>query len=212
MTKLTKVALASLMLAGCGLPTTLTDLTGSTSTDAVVSQFYQAYSVQSVGDEMVDGATAASCNVRPGQGPGFLVENLDTDKDEKLSLAELKADTHRPADFTDAKVEELFNKIDTDKDGYLTQAELSVRPEPKEEGDRAQFMITKIDTDSDGKVTLAEMKADSNKPADLSDEMIENLFNKLDADQDGALTAAELEVGPGAKGPGKGRRPGGFRH
>lgn len=211
MTNWTKVALASLMLAGCGLPTTLTDLTGTTGTDAVVSQFYQAYSIQSVGDELVDGATAASCKVRPGHGPGFLVENLDTDQDGKLSLAELKADTHRPADLTDTKVEELFNKLDTDQDGSLTQTELSVRPEPKAEGERAQAMITKLDTDSDGKVTLAEMKADTNKPADLSDERIENLFNKLDADQDGYLTAAELQVGPGGRGPGKGRR-GGFRH
>lgn len=212
MTKLTKVALAALMLAGCGLPTNLTDLVGTTNLSSIQSQFLQAYSTQSVGDDLVSGTTAASCSVRPGHGPAFLVENLDADGDSKVSLAELKADSHRPADITDAKVEELFNKIDTDKDGALTQTELSARPEPKSQDEHAQSMITKLDTDGDAQLTIAELKADTNKPANISDAMVEEFFNKLDADKDGYITLSELQSNPGHKPMGRRGRFGGHEH
>lgn len=49
-----------------------------------------------------------------------LIKEMDTDKDGKLSITEVKG-----------PIKEDFKKIDTDKDGFLTLEELKKAPKPE---------------------------------------------------------------------------------
>lgn len=111
-------------------------------------------------------------------GPGAAIMDperfdlIDTDKDGKLSEAELVAD--RAARFAQA---------DTNGDGKLTAEEMAALG-ANGHAKRAGKMISRLDTDGDGALTLAEMSASKRG---------EKMFARMDADGDGALSKPELE-------------------
>jgi Ca2+-binding EF-hand superfamily protein len=117
-----------------------------------------------------------------GTGPdlsigGIDFATLDTDKDGKISAAEMAA-------FRTARVTEA----DTDQDGKLSAAELSAMHLARMQA-RAEAMATRMierhDADGDGLLTVAEM---ATPPAP------QRLFERADTDGDGALSEAELQA------------------
>ncbi len=55
-----------------------------------------------------------------------IIEKLDTDKDGKLSLEEVKADDRK-------RMADNFDKIDSDGDGYITKEELEAMQEKRKQ-------------------------------------------------------------------------------
>lgn len=116
----------------------------------------------------------------PGQGMfgggDFDFAEVDTDKDGKLSEAELTA--HRAARFA---------KADANGDGFLTREELAaaMQAHMADRIDRmAGHAIVAMDDDGDGKLSPAEMA-----PADGAGRM----FGRADEDGDGFLSPGEME-------------------
>lgn len=104
-------------------------------------------------------------------------DEIDADKDGKVSAAELEA--HRAARFAAA---------DANGDGALDAAELSAMQMARMQdrmADRAARMIERLDGDADGRLSAEEMAAM---------EAPERAFGRADADGDGALTKAEVEA------------------
>lgn len=126
---------------------------------------------------------------RHGEKAGKRFEELDADKDGKVTKAE--AEAGRKARFA---------QIDTDGNGVLESAELAVHQDAMrgerggKGGGAKQPRILRMDADNDGKVTMAEFEQ---KHA--------SWFTEVDADSDGVVTQDEFR----AKGGGKGR--GGWR-
>lgn len=117
-------------------------------------------------------------------------EQIDTNKDGKVSLAELTASR-----------ETWLTKVDTNKDGVATEAEIQSNMTAHHQ-ERLQKMFERDDANKDGKLTREETRMPS------------AFFEKADANKDGALTLAELtnarKNAPADKqakhGPGKGAR------
>lgn len=130
-------------------------------------------------------ATVAFAEMGPGGGMGgedhgqMLLEmfkRIDTDKDGKLSLAELQA--HRATEFAGA---------DANGDGSLDAGELSDRMMARFQEKlpaRAQHMIDNHDNDGNGLVSADEM---GQGPA-------EDHFARIDTDNDGAISKEEAEA------------------
>lgn len=125
----------------------------------------------------------AGCDKPEGRaehgGRGERFSQMDTNKDNKLSLAELTASR-----------ETWFSSVDTNKDGVATQAELeqsfaSARQE------RMTKMFERQDVNKDGRISRDEGRMPS------------AWFEKADANKDGALTSAELSAARKNMGPGK---------
>lgn len=108
---------------------------------------------------------------------GIDFATLDTDKDGKISVAEMEA-------FRTARVAAM----DSDQDGKLSAAELSAmhmaRMQVRADAMAAR-MIERHDADGDGFLTVAEL---ATPPAP------QRLFERADTDGDGALSAAEVEA------------------
>jgi len=128
---------------------------------------------------------------RPAEGRFALI---DTDGDEKLSQAELRA--HAAQRLTAA---------DADGDGLVTVDEMVAHMEAREEERRAlrrqrmaERMLERADDDGDGALSVDEM---------LPPERTQTrMFERLDADGDGMLSEAEFaRMG---RGHGKGDRGG----
>ncbi len=114
-----------------------------------------------------------------GQGPFLMLEfdAIDTDKDGKITVAEL--DAHRAAAVVGT---------DANNDGKLSAEELAaqdLRMMTERANTRAARMIETLDTDGDSLLSAAEMAA---RP------MPDRIFDRLDADGDGAITKAEAET------------------
>lgn len=116
----------------------------------------------------------------PGQemfgGGDFDFAEVDTDKDGRLSEAELAA--HRAARFA---------RADANGDGFLTREELAsaIQERMADRIDRmAGHVIVAKDDDGDGKLSEAEMA-----PGEGAGRM----FGRADADGDGFLSPGELE-------------------
>ena len=106
-----------------------------------------------------------------------LFESADTDKDGKVTEAELAA--YRQVEFTAA---------DTNADGLLSAEELIAQRLAKVTAmlaDRTASMIKKQDANGDGSLSAAEMP---------NHDMNER-FARLDSDDDGAVSKAEAEAG-----------------
>jgi Ca2+-binding EF-hand superfamily protein len=95
-------------------------------------------------------------------------EQIDSDKDGKISLAELT--TSR---------ESWLTQVDTNKDGVATQAEIDASMASKRK-EHQQKMFERDDANKDGRLTREETRLPS------------AWFEKADANKDGALTLAEL--------------------
>lgn len=116
-----------------------------------------------------------------GMGGGlFNPENfdqIDTDKDGKLSKAEMEA--HRAARFAAS---------DTNKDGKLSVDELTAA-HGKRAAERAEKgagkMLEHLDKDGDGALSLAEMATPKRG---------EKMFARIDQDGDDMLSKAELDA------------------
>lgn len=130
-----------------------------------------------------------------GGGEGFDFAAVDTDKDGKITAAELQA--HRAAEVA---------KADADADGKLSAAELAAlhvaRMTAGAEA-RAARMVSALDANGDGLLDAAEM---ATRPGP------EIAFDRLDADSDGALTEAELAAAGERMGRGEGRHGDGRGH
>lgn len=129
-------------------------------------------------------ATATLAEMGPGgmeggEGGPMLLEmfdQIDTDKDGKLSLAELEA--HRAAEFTAA---------DTNSDGALDESELSAQMLARVQGHmakRIQHVLDNKDSDGSGTLSVEEL---GRGPG------VEH-FARIDTDNDGLITMEEAEA------------------
>jgi Ca2+-binding EF-hand superfamily protein len=98
-------------------------------------------------------------------------EQLDADKDGKLSRAELEAG---PA--------ARFASTDANKDGKISAEEISAEGKNRAEK-RFGKMLERFDADKDGALSFEEMKGG---------ERHAKMFDKLDADEDGFLSKDEM--------------------
>lgn len=129
----------------------------------------------------------------PMGGPMMNFEELDADKDGKVTKEELAA--NRAAKFAEA---------DADKDGKLSADEMIAmrdKAEAARKAEMAKAMIARIDTDKDGFVSAAEMDA---MP------MMDKMFDRVDDNSDGAISKEEMEavqarMGESMKGDGQGK-------
>lgn len=125
------------------------------------------------------GADCDKAEGRAGHGRGERFSQMDTNKDNKLSLAELTASR-----------ETWFARVDTNKDGVATQAEL-------EQGfaagrqERMAKMFERQDANKDGRISRDEGRMPS------------AWFERADTNKDGALTSAELSAARTNAGPRK---------
>jgi Ca2+-binding EF-hand superfamily protein len=103
-------------------------------------------------------------------------DTIDTNKDGKLSLAEMEA--HRKAEFVAA---------DTNSDGALSAEELSARQLARFNetlADRTARMIDNRDNDGNGSLSEAE----------IGEGPGERHFARIDTDNDGAVSKEEAEA------------------
>lgn len=115
----------------------------------------------------------------PGGPMGPRLEELDANKDGKITKAEI-----------DAMEVKTFTEADTNKDGFVTSEEMTAHHEARmEEMRRARMkehqdrMLAKLDTDKDGRISEAEFTARPNP-----------MFDRIDTNKDGIVDAAEIEV------------------
>jgi Ca2+-binding EF-hand superfamily protein len=115
--------------------------------------------------------------------PSFeqVLNNLDTNKDGKISKSEAKE-----------RLSNHFAKVDTDNDGFISKAEFDNMPQPE----RPSFdkVLSDLDTNKDGKISKPEAKGPLSKN-----------FTKVDTDEDGFISKTEFENIPSPKRR-KGRR------
>ncbi len=114
-----------------------------------------------------------------GEGGGAMLTQMfdavDTDKDGKVTLAELQA--HRKAEFASA---------DTNGDGALSAEELSAHMLARMQAqmaERSQAMLDNMDNDGNGSLSEDEM---GQGPG-------ERHFARIDTDNDGAISKVEAE-------------------
>ncbi len=105
---------------------------------------------------------------KAGHGSAERFDQLDTNKDGKVTLAEL----------TVAR-EGWLAEVDSNKDGVATQAELDASQSARH-GKRIEKMFADKDTNKDGRLTREESQ------------LPERRFARGDANGDGVLTVAEL--------------------
>lgn len=127
-----------------------------------------------LGSSLVAGSAFAGADCDKGEGRmgghgrGERFSQMDTNKDNELSLAELTASR-----------ETWFTRVDTNKDGVATQAELEQSFAAARQ-ERQAKMFERQDVNKDGRITRDEGR------------MPAAWFERADSNDDGALTSAEL--------------------
>ena len=138
----------------------------------------------------------------PGGPRGGMMEQADTNKDGKISKAELTA-----------ALEARFAKMDVDRDGQLTQKDRDLKRQQ-----RMDDRFAALDTDKNGQISKAEYAAGHQARAEKRDEagkpegrgwgrghhrgpgrggmMRQGGPGFGDANKDGAITKAEFMAGP----------------
>jgi Ca2+-binding EF-hand superfamily protein len=119
------------------------------------------------------GAGAGDCDKAEGtagHGPGERFSQIDTNKDGKISLAELTASR-----------ETWLTRVDTNKDGVATRAEIDASFQAGRK-EHLQRMFERDDANKDGRIGRDE----SHMPSAW--------FERADANKDGALTLDEISA------------------
>jgi DNA-binding transcriptional MerR regulator len=97
------------------------------------------------------------------------LQRLDTNKDGRLSLEEIKP-----------RLEQRFALSDANGDKMITAAEIDVMLQKRLEQRRSRIMQL-LDRDRDGTITQAEF-----------DRVVADMFDKADADNNGGVDLAEM--------------------
>jgi Ca2+-binding EF-hand superfamily protein len=117
------------------------------------------------------------------RGPGggeramFLFDQLDADKDGKVTEAEIEASRTARVTAADSNGDGLMS---ADELAAMQLAEMSERAKA-----RATEMIARMDSDGDGLLSAAEMAAGPGQG---------KMFDRIDADGDGAITREEADA------------------
>ncbi len=124
------------------------------------------------------GATVAAGKEHGHGGPGRHIsfDNVDTNKDGKLTQAEMEA-----------HMEARFNETDADNNGLVSPEELSARMAEKQSkriDKRVRHMMDRKDANEDGQLSKEEMKP----------RFMAKMLKRADTDGDGALSKAEFEA------------------
>merc|ERR550534_1322363 len=111
----------------------------------------------------------------------------DSDKDGKLSVAELPMAVKEFQSLSEAEVEDAEHQQDSDDmDGKEDEF-------PSE--DMPEDMMQEMDKDKDGYLSLVELMPEADGEIDEKEtKLIEKAFNAADSDKDGKLSVAELPV------------------
>jgi Ca2+-binding EF-hand superfamily protein len=120
------------------------------------------------------GGVLAGTDCHAGKGAGRIGE-LDTNKDGKVSLAELVASK-----------QSWLSRVDSNKDGVANQAEIDASLQVRR-SERIDKLFSEQDTNKDGRISREE----SRMPA--------RWFARIDANSDGNLTREELTQHPGQR-------------
>lgn len=110
-------------------------------------------------------------------GPMFDIAALDTDKDGKISKAELEA--HHAARLAE---------VDANNDGKLSAEELAsmqIKAMTERANQMAARMVERLDTDGDGLLSAAEL---------VTPPMPDRMFDRIDANGDGFIDQAEIDA------------------
>jgi Ca2+-binding EF-hand superfamily protein len=100
-----------------------------------------------------------------------LFQRLDTNKDGRLALDEM-----RP------KAERRFLLLDADGDGKVSSAEIDTRLQQQMDRRKA-LLIARLDRDGDGQMTTQEV-----------DSYLVEIFTAADGDKDGTVTLVEAQA------------------
>lgn len=114
---------------------------------------------------------------------------IDTDKDGKLSQAELQAARQAMQDRRKQALEAKFKAADTDGDGALSRAEAEKALQP-----RIGKMFETADANKDGKVTREELQAAHKGPSGAHRDKADKHFKAADKNGDGAVSREEADA------------------
>lgn len=118
-----------------------------------------------------------------------LLTKADTDKDGKLSRAEL-ADAKKANDkplFKEAKLDKLFGRLDKDQDGFLTADEFKIRGQGHDKAHKHRGPHT-----FENQTPPAE--SPSSPAPTTPPSFFDRLLAKLDLNGDGNITADEIKT------------------
>jgi Ca2+-binding EF-hand superfamily protein len=130
------------------------------------------------------GVALAGPDCDTGKTKAGRMSQLDTNKDGKVTLAELTASK-----------QSWLREVDANKDGVATRAEMDARFAAGH-AERMKKLFESRDTNKDGRLTREESH------------MPERWFARSDANGDGSLTREELSQPPARPGAPAGHRPG----
>ncbi|GAB3746646.1 EF-hand domain-containing protein [Lysobacter olei] len=132
---------------------------------------------------------------------GERLQQLDTDKDGRISRKEAEA---RPG------LAQRFTEMDADKDGFIDQKDRQAR-----HAARREAWFAKADANRDGKLTRAELEAAHEaRRAEMEARRKQHAdarFARMDANKDGAISREEMAKAPMMGGHGR-RHHGGQKH
>lgn len=124
----------------------------------------------------IAGTALAGPGWHHGKGGGGMMGQLDTNKDGKVTLAEI----------TESK-QAWLREVDSNKDGVATQAEIEASMTARRKA-HLDELFAREDKNKDGRISRDESS------------MPERWFARVDANNDGSLTREELSQRPGKRG------------
>ena len=126
---------------------------------------------------MASPSFAAREKMTPEQRGERMIERLDTNKDQKVSLTEFQA-----------RISDNFKTFDTNGDGQISTEEMKVKREAFREARKA-WKDAKAKTGTERETALAKLK--EARPAMLPG-LRPKAFKRVDTDGNGSLSASEV--------------------